>query len=149
MQPLKSTEAYQLTQTVRYGRGRSCYFNEVWQYAASDSSDTAAEPPGLSVITIKGKNVWMIIGSVIKRGTTQGHREYWQVGFWRLAKVLAYQEVGHTLVNRPRNTEPATYCCYLVCRFLGKEYIKPIKFDFFFLNCTVQQKQASILMNYY
>lgn len=40
MQPLKSTEAYQLTQTVRHGRGRSCSFNEVWQYAASDSSDT-------------------------------------------------------------------------------------------------------------
>lgn len=41
MQPLNSTEAYQLTQTVLYSHGCSCYFNEVWQYVASDSSDTA------------------------------------------------------------------------------------------------------------
>lgn len=63
MQPLKSIEAYQLTQTVVYGRGCSWYFNEVSQYAASQPSPIAVTPhknTHLSVITIKDRNVWLI-----------------------------------------------------------------------------------------
>lgn len=63
MQPLKSIEAYQLTQTELYGRGCSWYFNEVSQYAASQPSSIAVTPhknTHLSVITIKDRNVWLI-----------------------------------------------------------------------------------------
>ncbi len=38
MQPLKSIEAYQLTQTVLYGGGCSWYFNEVSQYDRCDTT---------------------------------------------------------------------------------------------------------------
>lgn len=57
----------------------------------------------------------------------------------KACKGVGLSGSGHTFVNREgfsytnklRNTEPATYCCYVVCRFLRKEYIKSIKFEFF------------------
>lgn len=73
MQPLKSTEAYQLTQTVCFTAAAAAAIltrcGSTWPQIALTPSRNA----GLSVIIIKDKNVRMIREGDQRRGATQGH----------------------------------------------------------------------------
>lgn len=73
MQPLKSTEAYQLTQTVCFTAMAAAAILMRCGGTRPQIALTPRRNAGLSVITIKGKNVRMIRECDQRRGAVQGH----------------------------------------------------------------------------